>query len=206
MCAPPWRFVRCHAAEFGIDPNRLVLLGEDSGANLAARLATERPEGVVGAVLIGGLYDRGAVASPDERSIALSLTTASPVAPASRSNPPVLVVHGEADTEVPSEQARRYCAEVTASGSRCQFVGVAGASHRSENWFPSQWSYKREIVTWLGTLTHAHAAGYRPRTGAVLKDIPYSPSRSLRLDAAIPQVREAGTCRHRRARWRLGGG
>ena len=57
-------FVRCHAAEFGIDPNRFVLLGEDSGANLAARLVTERPEGVVGAVLIGGLYDRGAVASP----------------------------------------------------------------------------------------------------------------------------------------------
>ena len=56
------RFVRCHAAEFGIDPNQLVLLGEDSGADLAARLATERPEGVVGAVLIGGLYDRGAVA------------------------------------------------------------------------------------------------------------------------------------------------
>ena len=38
--------------------------------------------------------------------------TASPVAPASRSNPPFLVVHGEADTEVPSEQARRYCAGV----------------------------------------------------------------------------------------------
>ena len=79
---------------------------------------------------------------------------------------------------------------MTASGSRCQFVGVAGASHRSENWFPSQWSYKREIVTWLGTLTRARGGSW-PRTGAVLKDIPFSPSRGLRLDAAIPKSAKA---------------
>src|SRR3954468_967074 len=51
------RFIRCRARELGIDPDRLVLLGEDSGAELTALLAAERPAGVIGAVLIGGSYD-----------------------------------------------------------------------------------------------------------------------------------------------------
>ena len=50
-------FIRCRAGELGVDPNRLVLLGEDSGAQLTALLAAERPPGVIGAVLIGGFYD-----------------------------------------------------------------------------------------------------------------------------------------------------
>ena len=50
-------FTRCHAGELGIDPERIVLLGEDAGAGLAARIANRRPAGVVGAILIGGLYN-----------------------------------------------------------------------------------------------------------------------------------------------------
>src|SRR4051812_41076459 len=50
-------FIRCHAADFPIDPNRLVLLGEDSGAHLTALLSSEQLPGVVGVVLIGGFYD-----------------------------------------------------------------------------------------------------------------------------------------------------
>jgi len=56
-------FIRCHAGELQIDANRLVLLGEDSGAHLAALLAAERLPGIVGAVLVGGAYDLGAVPS-----------------------------------------------------------------------------------------------------------------------------------------------
>src|SRR4029077_14107289 len=52
-------FIRCHAADFRIDADRLVLLGEDSGAHLAALVARERPAGVIGAALIGGFYDLG---------------------------------------------------------------------------------------------------------------------------------------------------
>src|SRR5262245_57474129 len=50
-------FIRCHAPELGVDARRLVLLGEDSGAHLSALLAAERPDGVIGAVLVGGFYD-----------------------------------------------------------------------------------------------------------------------------------------------------
>ena len=66
-------FIRCHARDFGIDPNQLVLLGEDSGADLAARAAAERPAGVIGSVLIGGIFDPAAVAAKthdEDRSVA----------------------------------------------------------------------------------------------------------------------------------------
>jgi acetyl esterase len=180
-------FIRCHAADLGINPNQLVLLGEDSGADLTARLAAERPVGVIGAVLIGGLYDPDAVTGrtrEDDRSAA---PLALPTKPVALKRPPLLVVHGEADTETPPDRARRYCSETSAAAGRCRFIGIAGASHRSENWYPSQWSYKREIVNWLAALTDAREMPYRPRAGAVLKDVVYSPSAALRLDAAIPK-------------------
>ena len=46
----------------GCSRPRLVLLGEDSGAHLAALLAAEGPAGVVGSILIGGYYDLSRVA------------------------------------------------------------------------------------------------------------------------------------------------
>ena len=177
-------FIRCRAAEFRIDANRLVLLGEDSGAQLAALLAAEHPPGVVGAVLVGGFYDLSATAAVSGNIERAVLARASPI---TRAAPqvPLLVVHGGADTESPSEHARRYCSQIA---SRCKFLEVAGASHRSENWFPSQWSYKRAMVEWLSTLNQSRAFTHRPLDGAVLKDILYSRSAQLRLDAFVPRA------------------
>jgi alpha-L-fucosidase 2 len=179
--------IRCRAAELGVDANRLVLLGEDSGAQLAAQLAAERPTGVIGAALIGGFYDLGAtpaLARGIDRDV---LARASPI---TRAVPPMplLVVHGDADNEAPIEQARRYCSQIGQGGGRCEFLEVAGASHRSENWLPSQWHYKRAMVEWLSALTRERAPAHRPRAGVVLKDILYSPSAQLRLDAFLPHV------------------
>ena len=52
--------------ELGVDRDRLVLLGEDSGAHLAALLSAERPPGVIGAALIGGFYDLAATRRHEE--------------------------------------------------------------------------------------------------------------------------------------------
>ena len=161
-------FIRCRAREFGVDATRLVLLGEDSGATLAARLAAERPQGVTGAVLIGGLYS-----SPMPRVARM---------------PPLLVVHGGADNEAPIEQAREYCTQVADEGGRCRLVEVPGASHRGENWLPGQWTYKRAIIEWLSALGPGRTPAHRPRAGTVLKNILYSPAAQLRLDAFLPRA------------------
>ena len=171
-------FIRCRASELGIDPNRMVLLGEDSGAHLAALLAAERPRGVIGAVLVGGFYDLTARGSPVTRAV-----------PAM---PPLLVVHGSADGDAPIDQARRYCAAVVRSKGRCRLLEVEGASHRSENWWPSQWGYKRDIVAWLSALAPTPPGPHRPHSTSItglLKDIVYSTSAHLKLDAFLPPAR-----------------
>ena len=179
-------FIRCRARELRVDPDRLVLLGEDSGAQLAALLAAERPAGVIGAVLIGGFYDLGVTPGLEDVDAAL-LTRASPSAAAVKL--PVLVVHGSADTETPLDQAQRYCRDVDNGDGRCQLVEVKGAGHRSENWWPSQWSYKRELTAWLSALAPVPRDTHRPYEGTpLLKGIVYDTSRQLKLDAFIPRA------------------
>jgi alpha-L-fucosidase 2 len=185
-------FIRCRATELGIDPARLVLLGEDSGAHLAALLAAERPAGVMGAVLVGGFYDLASIPALAGRIDAEAAARASAIARIPRGMPPLLVVHGGGDGEAPIDQARRYCENVVRNDGQCRFVEVAGASHRSENWWPSQWGYKDDVVGWLSTLrgprglTGNRALAYEPRPGAIEKDVVYNSTAELKLDAYRP--------------------
>ena len=75
-------FVRCQARAFRIDPDRVAVLGEDTGADLAA---TARA--VQATVLVGGTY-RSWQGSSDR---------------------PVLMVHGTADAESPIDRVRAMC-------------------------------------------------------------------------------------------------
>lgn len=179
-------FITCHASDFGLDANRLVLLGEDSGAQLVALLAREKLPGVRGAVLIGGFYDLTNTASLAAETDRGLLVRASPGS--QPAGVPLLVVHGGADDEVPADQAQTYCDRVAQSGRACQFVAVAGASHRSENWWPTQLAYKATIVQWLQALSGVKPPAYQPIAGAVQKDITYSAIAGVKLDAFIPQA------------------
>ena len=182
-------FVRCRARELGIDRNQLVLLGEDSGAQLAAMLAAGRPPGVIGAVLVGGFYDLAAIPGVTKDADHALIARASPAAQLFPRMPALLVVHGGADNEAPVEQARRYCEAVARADGRCRFLEVAGASHRSENWWPSQWSYKGEIVRWLSALASDPPGAHRPHPETTLrKDIVYGDSPRLTLDAFTPRA------------------
>ena len=177
--------------ELGIDPARLILLGEDSGAQLVAMLAAQRIPGVIGAVLVGGFYDLTATPGTTEENDVALLARASPTTHVVSKMPPLLLVHGSADGEAPIEQAQRYCRAVVQAEGHCRLLEVEGASHRSENWWPSQWDYKREIVTWLSTLAPVPSGGQPRHPGtALLKDIVYSESQRLKLDAFIPPARK----------------
>jgi acetyl esterase len=147
-------------------------LGEDSGAQLAALAAGERLPGIIGAVLIGGLY---------EPNVAIA-------APPATIPVPLLVIHGGADTDSPIAQAQNYCERVVTAGGRCQLANVSGASHRSENWWPNQWHYKETMAQWLGKLGQSPALPHRALPGVIQKNIPYRSSPALALDAYLPHT------------------
>jgi acetyl esterase len=238
------RFIRCRARELDIDPDRLLLLGEDSGADLTALLAAERPAGVIGAVLIGGSYELTAMVGSQDPTLhsdevlrattgclsahdveqetrrsggrpsftpdllascspsqPLNIPNATPSTPFGATPPsypnapktavPVLVVHGTADTDVPIDRAQRYCRGIEQGGGRCRLVEVGGASHRSENWWPSQWAYKRDVVSWLSSVAPVPADPHQPYAGTALrKNIIYSKARGLKLDAFVQRTPE----------------
>jgi acetyl esterase/lipase len=104
-------WVQRHAADFGGDPARIVLMGHSAGAHIAALLALDdayleragaNPHSIIGLVGLSGPY----ALDPDTRT--LRTIFASPYAPgdwqpvrfASPHSPPALLLHGESDRVV----------------------------------------------------------------------------------------------------------
>ena len=179
-------FVRCHAREFQIDADRIALLGEDAGAHVALMLAAGAPAGVRAVVSLGGFYDLTGVASLKSRHELAFLVSASPMKQDLAKLPPVLVVHGGADTESPPQHADDFCRAVRASSASCTLTMVDAAIHRPENWWPTQWGYKAALTAWLDKTMKPRAAKYEPYDTTLTKDIVYSAQQGLALDAWRP--------------------
>ncbi|HZS07458.1 MAG TPA: alpha/beta hydrolase [Blastocatellia bacterium] len=166
-------FIRCHADEFRTDHDRIAVLGEDTGGQLAALLAAEKPAGVKAAVLIGGVYEPRELKRFRGEADEDMLARASVFSHVVRGMPDMLIVHGAADIEVPPDQARRYPAALQRAGVSCDYLLVAGAIHRPENWRPEQWGYKAKVVTWLNKKLGLLKADHLPWITRLKKDIPY---------------------------------
>ncbi len=182
------RFIRCHARRLQIDPARMVLIGEDTGATMALLEAAEHPRDYRGLAAVGGDF-------PEQPPSGTSFTPP-------KGFPPALVIHGAADRDVPPARAMRWCDDIRVGGGTksapqgaCEYYVVEGAIHRFENWRPEQWHYKTELLSWLRQrLGLGDAAPSRPtsfakpdRPAGLLKDMEYSPG--LKLDAYIPRGR-----------------
>jgi alpha-L-fucosidase 2 len=180
-------FVRCHAQEFGIANARIVLLGEDSGAAIALDLARDSSARVAGAILVGGAYGADGAGERDETA---------PGAQGPR--PSLLFVHGTADSEQPIDVAQSRCAQWRATGGGCTLIPVDDGIHRAENWRPSQWGYKRQVLDWLRRLsrdpgeTGSEALPTTSLAGTLSpglhKRVLWDPEHSLTLDAWIPEA------------------
>lgn len=186
------QFIRCHAREFSIDSERIALLGEDTGAQLAALLAAEKTAGIKAQVLIGGVYDLRELSADKAAAPAETLVQASPVSHVSAGMPDTLVIHGTADREVPPEQATNYCESLKLAGTKCSYLPVENALHRPENWWPVQWGYKEKVIAWLAAKLNLTAPEHQPYSGRLQKDLTYQffdSGAGLLFDAYVPAGR-----------------
>lgn len=133
------RYVRAHAAEFGIDPDRIVANGGSAGGHLAA-----------GTALFEGIDEAGedTAVSPIPNALVLYFpvidTSArgygnvkigprwqeiSPLHRVRPGVPPSILFHGTGDTVTPFQGAREFTEAMQAAGNRCELVVNEGGVH-----------------------------------------------------------------------------
>jgi acetyl esterase/lipase len=149
------RWVRANATTYGVDPDRIALLGHSAGAHLAT-LAALVPDwwsdsgaasapgvgcasAAVGAVVgVSGVYEFRDAGDPPEFVALLGGTEAerperyreaSPVEHARPDAPPALLVHGEADEVVPPASTRALVAALREAGAPVEHWPVPDADH-----------------------------------------------------------------------------
>ncbi|GAA5174611.1 alpha/beta hydrolase [Niveibacterium umoris] len=147
-------WMRMHAGDLGIDPQRIAALGGSAGGLLAAWLAVDdahdaagRSDRVQAAVSLWGPWDLTQPDDsllPDARGMLESLLgpgrpgarDASPYFRIAADSAPVLLVHGLDDRLVPPIQSQRACARYRELGARCDLLELPGEGHglaRSED-------------------------------------------------------------------------
>ena len=124
--------VRRRAREWGGDPDRVVLAGHSAGAYLAAMLALaprflaaagEDRACLAGVAGLAGPYDFLPIQDEDIRAVfasAADLRETQPIAHVDGRNPPLLLLHGAADTTCYPRNSLALAARVRAAGGAAE--------------------------------------------------------------------------------------
>lgn len=145
------RWMRQHAAELGIDPDRIAAGGGSAGGHVAATTG-----------VIDGLDEAGEDLSVSSKPSALVLfnpatdisksqrwgdraVEGSPLQHVDRGDPPTIVFHGKADSIVPYATAEAFCMAMNDAGNRCELVGYEGRPHGFFNYSRSRIAYTNSV-------------------------------------------------------------
>ena len=171
------RWVRSHAKELRVDPDRIAAGGGSSGGHLALSTAvfevfdqpgedtrvSSKPNALVlfnpavdtthdtPPVLAERFGGRGAAGSPANHI--------------HRGIPPTVIFHGKADTTVPYTDVERFCAESKKAGNQCQLFGYDQATHGFFNLSREEGKWYRETVLEMDRFLEKLGYLRRPESG-----------------------------------------
>lgn len=152
------RFLRANAARWNVDPDRIGIWGHSAGAHLAALAAATADTGAFagegGNVGVSGAVRAVVALAPptvflverplrphwpaafdllggelDDPAVRERARLASPQTHVGAGAPPLLVVHGDADTAVPIADGRSLVAAWREAGAEARLVEVPGEGH-----------------------------------------------------------------------------
>lgn len=142
------RFVRLHAKDYGIDPDRIGVFGGSAGGHLSLMLGLDSDEGdpdasdevlrtssrVAAVVAYFPPVDLRAITGPSERFPALDFdnslaASVSPILHVSSDDPPILLVHGDADTLVNVSNSKDIYAALNKEKVETELIIIEGAGH-----------------------------------------------------------------------------
>ena len=122
-------WARVHAAEYGADPDPVVMAGSSAGAHLTSLLALDPDTRLAAAICLYGHYDRYYGRTEAEA------VTSTPFAKSAANAPAFFIAHGDHDTWTPIEAARRLAGELRhASPNPVVYVELPGGQHGFDLW------------------------------------------------------------------------
>ncbi len=160
------QFVKEHASEYRVNPDRIALIGLSAGGQLAAMAALSPDSGVQGVVAFYAPTDLASLAKtssliPDNIRDAVQgtvfddilmagLKEFSPINHVTASAPPFLLIHGSDDNIVPFAQSERFRDKLLAAGVACQLYRVEGGGHGIGTWESEKLTgYQAPMLAWL---------------------------------------------------------
>jgi acetyl esterase len=175
------RWVKANAAEYHVDPKKIVLAGESAGAFLVAYAGVKpKPDTHVAAVVdfygpndlvlqtaarraaepskpdAPGLKEFLGLKTWQDPGVMETLRVNSPTTYIHKNMPPFLFIQGTADEQVPYEQSPKMCELMKKAGAKCEVITVEGGRHGMGSWSndPSMQHWKPDMLQWLAkTLT-----------------------------------------------------
>jgi acetyl esterase/lipase len=130
-----------HAAQYKVDPNRILVTGGSAGGHLALMVAMTPNVKIAGVIDFFGIADvADQLEGPNARDYAVQwipeqpnrmelARRMSPMNSVRKGLPPILALHGDADTVVPYEQSVNLTKAIKSAGGEAELITVPGGKH-----------------------------------------------------------------------------